>query len=467
MPPEKCPYCNKQVNPEWRFCKHCNKPLIVNLKVSEKYTDSEKTEGFAVTNTHQGNLFRTFDSESKDKLNALEDQIEGNLQKLEPIGSLLLEKAGIYYNNRDFSNSLKILKEALEAFQEEKNRLKIAITHNQIGLILEEKGFYDEAIYHFDDSLKILKQLQENAKLIKVYNNIANAYYLIQDIEQAYSYYKKALNLAKKEDLMDDVIKTNSNLAEILIILNQFEEADQRLQQNLRYFQNTNEIYGMVNTYNKLGKLYFLKNTRDYETSISFLNKALNLIEQIQEKISPYMKAELEWESYFYLGKTYLKKQEIKKAENHLFLSLDAVRTYHPRESINEALVLETLAKVYEIKEEFSKSIEYYTLANKIFSKFGQDEKKAKGTYKIGQIYLELSKLDKALRKFENALQLYEELEYIKQVADIHHAIGKIYLKENLVDLAISSFREAQHYYKEIQDVYHVDLLKEKINSLK
>jgi tetratricopeptide (TPR) repeat protein len=465
------------INSEWRFCKHCNKPLIVNLKTSrysQDKSDNNQTsqEGHYYAQepsdiSNQGQEFSLkFDPEANEQLKRIDRQIEQKLKDYDSVGSLLLEKAGIYYNNRDFTNSLKILKEALEDFEEESDESNIAITHNQIGLISEEKGFYDEAIYHFDNAVKILKKIGDVSKLVKVYNNIANAYYLVQDIEQSYSFYKKALTLAKRENLMDDVIKTNSNIAEILMLLNQFHDARKRLSQNLRYFQSTNDVYGIINTYNKLGKLEFLNNTQNYQKSISYLEKAINLIEQIQGKISPYMKAELEWESYFYLGKSFYKLHKMKKAKNYLFLSLDAVRTYHPEETINEALILDSLARLYEYKQNYDKSIEYYSLANKIFSKFGQDEKIAEGNYKMAQIYRQLSQKEKALRNFEKSLQLFERLEYVKEIAEIHHEIGKIYLSDNLIDLAISSFREAQKYYEEIQDSYHLNLLQEKINSL-
>lgn len=477
MTGNRCPYCDMPINSEWRFCKHCNKPLIVNLKttrtpkniqndnqISQEQYYSAKKSSYMGNQDQEYSL--SFNPEVIEQLKRIDEQIEQKLKDYDSVGSLLLEKAGIYYNNRDFTNSLKFLKEALEDFEEENDESNIAITHNQIGLISEEKGFYDEAIYHFDNAVKILKKIGDFSKLIKVYNNIANAYYLVQDIEQSYSFYKKALTLAKRENIMDDVIKTNSNIAEILMLLNQFHDAHKRLSQNLRYFQSKNDVYGIINTYNKLGKLVFLNNTQNYQKSISYLEKALDLIEQIQGKISPYMKAELEWESYFYLGKSFYKLHKIKKAKNYLFLSLDAVRTYHPEETINEALVLESLAAVYESKQNYDKSIEYFSLANKIFSKFGQDEKIAEANYKMAQIYLQFSQKEKALRNFEKSLQLYEKLEYVKQIAEIHNEIGKIYLSDNLIDLAISSFREAQKYYEEIQDSYHVNLLQEKINSL-
>ncbi|MGV9205229.1 MAG: tetratricopeptide repeat protein, partial [Promethearchaeia archaeon] len=436
------------IKKEWRFCKHCNKPLIVNLELSEQKPDLESDQESDFMHSKAENFFQTLDLKTREQLQKVEKKISQKIQNLESIGSLLLEKAGIYYNNRDFSTTLKILREALENFQDEGDNLKIAVTHNQIGLILEDQGFYDEAIYHFANSIKLLKKIQENPKLIKVYNNIANAYYLIQDIEQAYSYYEKALKLAKNENQMDDVIKTNSNLTEILILLNQFQDANQRLQRNLRYFQANKEMYGLINTYTKLGKLFFLKDAQDHGKSLSYLEKALNLIKKVRDQISAYLRAELEWECYFYLGRIYFKQGEIKKAMNYLFLSLDAIRTYQPEESINEASVLETLANVYALQEDYQRSIEYYALANKIYSKFGQEEKIAHITYKLGQIYLTLLETDKALKKFEEAIELYENLDYIKQIAEIHHEIGKIYLENDLIDLAISSFRKARNYYK-------------------
>ena len=57
------------------------------------------------------------------------------------MGDLLLNKASLHYKKRDLVSALKNLELALQNFLEEKNFLKVAISHNEIGLIHLLCGF--------------------------------------------------------------------------------------------------------------------------------------------------------------------------------------------------------------------------------------------------------------------------------------------------------------------------------------
>ncbi|MFX1308684.1 MAG: hypothetical protein ACFE8C_03230, partial [Promethearchaeota archaeon] len=99
--------------------------------------------------------------------------------------------------------------------------------------------------------------------------------------------------------------------------------------------------------------------------------------------------------------------------------------------------------------------------------KFGDNNKNAELKFKIGNLYLEYEEnIPKAINFFEEALEIYEDLEYIKESAVILHKLGDIYLLKRVIENAISYFERARDYYQNIQDEYNVNLLDEKIKSL-
>ena len=86
----------------------------------------------------------------------------------------------------------------------------------------------------------------------------------------------------------------------------------------------------------------------------------------------------------------------------------------------------------------------------------------------MGEVYLEFEEnTSKAIDYIEEALNIYEDLEYTKECAIIYHKLGDIYLLKGITDMAISNFESAKDYYQNIQDEYNMNLLDEKIKSLR
>ncbi|MFX1376602.1 MAG: tetratricopeptide repeat protein [Promethearchaeota archaeon] len=470
---KSCPYCNNIIEEDYPYCPNCNKPLISNLeKVTQRGFESTyyETEFYPLEGKEEYEIYDATiikDEEIEHEIQKIESLLERKEILGEPIpGSLLLEKSGLYYKIRDLPNALKNLEMALKNFEDANDILNVAICHNEIGFIQEDTGFFDQAIYHFNRSLEILKELEENQKIIKVLNNLGNIYYSIKDLEHSYKFYQEALDLSKQEKLLFEEIKTSSNLIEVLYLLKDYERIKRILARNTEFFNQNEDLYGMIQVNIKYGKLYYLIG-EDYDLASERLNDALQLIDRVSEHLSLYMKAKLEWECFLYLGKIYLLWDRLVDAESSYLKSLEAVRIFEIGENIYEGEILENLAEVFEIKGDINKAVEYYLLSYEIYYKFGDNEKCAQIKFKIGEIYSN-SKNDilDSIKYFEEALVLYENLHYTKETAETLKKLGDIYIKNNMFDLALENFEKARDYYKELQDDDNMNLILEKIKSL-
>ncbi len=469
-----CPYCGFQIEEDWSYCRNCNKPLIANLEdvldrnVKFPY---DEPEIYHLELEEEKDTFDNFvikDEEIDQKIKNIDDTLESKEVRGEPIpGTLLLEKSSLYYKKRDLSEALKNIELALKNFKVENDLLNIAICYNEIGIIQEDNGFFDQAIYNFNRSLEILKDLNDKSKIIKILNNLGNVYFIIKDLEQSYNYYQEAFQLSQQENLIFDEIKSSSNLVEVLYLLHDYDRIKKILEKNSKFFKEDEDIYGIIQTEIKYGKLYYLIG-EDYDESSQHLNDALELIKKLGEHVSVYIKAKLEWECYLYLGKIHILRDNSTKAENLFMQSLEAVRIFEISDNIKEGEILENLAKLYISKGDIERAIEYYELACEIFFKFGDNIKNAELKVKIGNIYLEFEEdTIKAINIFEEALDIYEDLAYIKESALILHKLGDIYLNKRMIENAILYFEKARTYYQKIKDEYSTELLNEKIKSLK
>ncbi|MCK4479548.1 MAG: tetratricopeptide repeat protein [Candidatus Lokiarchaeota archaeon] len=468
-----CPYCKNPIKEFWSYCRNCNKPLIANLEDAldrnVRFTYGEP-ELYHLDLEEESDAYDDIikDEEIDQKIKKIDSTLESKEVLGEPIpGSLLLEKSSLYYKKRDTSRAMKNLELALNNFKEENDLLNVAICHNELGIIQEDIGFFDQAIYHFNNALEILKELNDRSKRIKVLNNLGNVYFLIKDLEQSYNYYQEAYQLSQQENLIFEEVKSSSNLVEVLYLLKDHDRIKRILAKNLEFFKDNEDIYGTIQTEIKYGKLYYIIG-EDYNESHQHLTKALELIDGVKENVTFFIRAKLEWECFLYLGHLYRIWDNLTKAENLFLQSLEAVRIFELRDNIKEGEILENLAELYISKGDIGRAIEYYDLSCEIFYKFGDNRKNAELKFKIGKIYLEFEEdTSKAINYIEEALNIYEDLEYTKECAIIYHKLGDIYLLKGITERAISNFESAKDYYQNIHDEYSANLLDEKIKSLR
>ncbi|TFG25291.1 MAG: tetratricopeptide repeat protein [Promethearchaeota archaeon] len=469
-----CPYCKREIERDWNYCHFCNKPLITDIdqELDKKFVQSCSNTSFynsePIGEPIEYHTQIVFDEELEKKLNEIEEELNEKERKGEKIGDLLIEKASLYFKKRDLDSSLKNLEFALKNFQEDQDLLKIAICHNEIGLLHEERGFFDQAIFHFDEAHLILTNIGDIQKRVQVLNNLGNVYYLIKDWNQAYHHYQKALELSEKHQLDFEAIKSSSNLVEILFIFNDYDRIQKILQNNLAFFKERDDLYGIILTRIKYGKLFYNFGKNYYDQSYQNFMKVLELIDMINEKISIFLKAQLEWECYLFLGKLNLLWDNDLESEDFFLKSLEAVRTFEVADHIKEGIVLENIGNMYTLRGEDQKAIEYYNFAKEIYEKFGDHDKVAEMFSSIGKINQDyLQNYKESIEAYDNALRIYDELEDYQNSAKVLELMSDIYLIESNKINAIENLERAKTYYIKLEDKLKLQLINEKLKDLK
>ena len=468
-----CPFCKQPIESYWTYCRNCNKPLITNIddELSKRlfsHSDGASYHSNGFEEEEEYYDVNVVDDESIElELTELEAQLTESEKLGKDMGNLLLAKAGLFYKKRDFPEALKNLELALENFLDEKDFLNVIVSHNELGLIHEETGFFDQAIYHFDRALSILEGLDDYIKKIQVLNNLGNVYFLINDLEHSYKYYQDALNLAEQESLELDAIKTSSNLVEVLISLKDFDRVKKILKINLEYFTKINDVYGIIQTRIKYGKLYYHLGEDYYDQSYNCLTGVLTLIDTIKDHTSLIIQRKLEWECFLFLGHLYSLWDNDLEAEDYFLKSLEAVRTFEVQENIKEGIVLEAIAEFYSLKGEDGKAIDYYRYSKDIYQKFGDKLKIGEMKYHVATIFQNyIQDEQKAILYYEEALEIFESLNNTKMAAEILNKLGDVYVSKQMFELALSNFERAKEFYVESEDEYNKNIVTEKINSL-
>ncbi|MHA1412059.1 MAG: tetratricopeptide repeat protein [Promethearchaeota archaeon] len=473
-----CPFCKNPVQPHWKYCPNCSKPLIsrtisnidnnIHLRegISPIIDDNlEETPENDINNYQEYNV--EYDVNLKNKLEKIEEELNLREKYGDPMGELLLKKAILFEKYEKKEEALKNFELALENFKEENKKLEEAICHNEIGLIYEENGVFEQAIYHFKQALLILREIDDVRKIISVLINLGNLYLNISDIENSYQKYQEALTLAEKAKLSYEAAVAANNMIDILLILKDRDRVLKILKSNENYFKKTNDIIGLIHTRIKFGKYYYELGEDEFDRSFQFFNEALKLIEKIESTLSDKDITRFTWECYLYLGNIYLSWNDDENAELFLTKSLEEIKKIDLKNNLKNGQVYESLAELHALKGEDDLAIEFYKKAMEIHEKFGEKLKIAELLNKMGDIYNKFTNdLEKAINSYENALRIYEELDYFKEIAIMLEKIANIHISKNQYDLAIKYFLKAKNYYSELKDEYSANLLEEKIKSL-
>ncbi len=450
-----CPYCKKTVVQEWSYCHYCNKPLLYNIhqlkgnnntnQVFRRIPSYYARDQYIESNFINHDISKVV--ELKKQINVIDKTIQEKEYLGAPVGLLQLEKASLYYKKRDLSMALKILKTALKNFVETNDILNIAVTYNEMGIIQIDLGFFDEAIYYFERTLEYTQQINDNNKLIQIYNNLGNIYSLIKDFECSHEFFLKVFEIAKREDFLLEEIKTSNNLVESLFFFKDYDQIARILNRNLKFFKQNKDRYGIINSLIKYGKLYYLLGESYYEQSRESFINVLVLLKKISNKISIYHAAQLKWECFFYLGNLNLNWNSLETSENYLFKSLEEIRIFEVRDDLKQGMVLEALAKLFELKGETYEAIDYYLLSCEIYYRFGDDYKNGLIKSKIARIYLEIIENEsKAIGYYKEALKTFESKDFYNESAQILRKLGDLASVKGMNDLASSYFERARKY---------------------
>ncbi len=153
-----------------------------------------------------------------------------------------------YFNHDTLNLSLKYSKEALSVAYQIGDSLLIARAQFELGTNYSEKGYYDMALKHLIQSLRIIESLNRNGKyntkIAFITNNIGSMYSRSGEDSLAMKYYKYSLSIKEK----------------------------------------LNDSLGIANMLNNMGLLYASK--KNYEKAKEYYRKALEIEKNIGDKIS-------------------------------------------------------------------------------------------------------------------------------------------------------------------------------------
>jgi len=334
------------------------------------------------------------------------------------IASTLIRTGGLYYKLGNRLEELRMYNEAKDiyctAFGE--NHAFVAGARKNIGMVLAERGEYDEAMEEFNQAKKTYlaanRSCEQNRDVASAISCMGNVKSRVGELDEAVAFYTEALSIYKSilENAMGD------------------EESEGKI----RDVTATLKIIGMVHV--KKG---------DLDKAMSFFTEAMSLLSSTTSVPGKEATASV----LTRMASIHVKKGDLDKAMEHYRKAYEL--TVHAKGTTNHqdvAGILHYIGGILHKRSEFDEAMNCYQEAIRIYhATLGPGNPTVAGTLvMVGSIHYKRRNLDASMMFYREALRLNRDAYGLHHpdVAPTLKSIGTILTKKGEYHEAYDVFRD-------------------------
>ena len=197
------------------------------------------------------------------------------------IASVNVNIGGVFFETNEYNKALSSFLSALEIFNHKGIKENEAITYNNIGLIYNQLNKPDSALFYFNNSLQLKKELNNDLGQAYTLINMAIVEYkFMNDAQKAISYFNTAL----------DILLINKDSISISILYNEFGnfyfyrndliKAKKSYSESLKYSQKVDSYKNQKLSFNMLYKIAVIE--KNDKKALNFYQKYIDCKDTIE-----------------------------------------------------------------------------------------------------------------------------------------------------------------------------------------
>jgi serine phosphatase RsbU (regulator of sigma subunit)/tetratricopeptide (TPR) repeat protein len=318
---------------------------------------------------------------------------------------------------------------------------------------------------NLDSLLNSAKISREDSSKVILYNDISYEFRNSGNIEKAFEFANKALQLSQKINYTKGLASSYNSLGLINSGIGAYSKALEMQFLSLKYHDSLKDVVGVSINYGNIGVAY--KELADYEKALEYYKRALKINLENNRKVGLAA-------NYGNMGLIYSKLKDYSKAleyyQNSLKISEELKnKTYIGNNLMNIAGVYFNIGEAYKASNKnnseydslFRLSLKFQSDALKIFEESGNNLKVAGLLGNLGALYLEMDQLEEAENYLLKSNELAESINHQEALKNNYKALSELYEKKSL-------FEKSNFYYKKhitIRDTLNNDAVSK--NSLR
>lgn len=240
-----------------------------------------------------------------------------------------------YHFSSQFELAIANTLQSADLYRDLDDMENYANSYTTLGWKLKNRDLSKASTYMLK-GIKVLEDIDPSSKnLIGAYNNYGVLKQRSSQLDSAFYYHNRSLDLAVVHRDSVGIPFAQSHIAEVYIKRKQFSLAEKVLNEALTLREKRNDIYGITDSQLYLGDLFFAK--QEYKTAIFHFKKAQELA--ARNHYFPLKKYALE-----YIAKSY---EGLKDTEN-------ALRYYKEYNTLKDSILnIDTNSKIAELEIQF------------------------------------------------------------------------------------------------------------------
>lgn len=374
---------------------HASKGLKISINLNEK---KHELHFLIMTAELYGGLHKIEDSY---KFYQESLKLNKTFNDLLKEGQLNYEIGNLYNDNLDFVKANIYFDKALKIFREIKNKEYEFATLREKATALHAQQYYAEALEGYLKTMNYYEKSNDIESACALYNDIGNLYSDIDNDDKALFYYKKAMEIAKKEQYKDLVGIIANNLGTCYLISNEYDKALEFFKFSLEKDKKLEDKAGIAIDYFNIGCVYYER--FQLIKAEEYIQKSIEISSKIDDQKGIVLCNTV-------LAGIYRTHNKFKEALVYLNKANDLAKIIDSKELVLG--IYEEYSYLYASTHDYKRSREYYEKADKIRNKIG-NEKSSKHMAEV-KVLFETERKEREIEKLKHE-QIQNNLELNKQ----------------------------------------------------
>jgi two-component system, sensor histidine kinase PdtaS len=267
-----------------------------------------------------------------------------------------LNNTGLIYSSLgEPATSRFYYEQSVEILRKINNKKELMNAFLNIGIAYKENAYYDKALEYLFEAASLFETEKDSIRLSSAYNTIGNIFQNLNEYNKSLNYHFIALNLRKKTNYIKGIAGSYNNIGTVYELMGKYDSAISYFNKSLSLKSNINKPELTANSMSHLGDIYLLTN------QLALAQKYY--LESFQIRSDANIKSGLAY-AHYDLGKLYFKLHKNNLAKNHLSKSIEMCDSLElPGLALKS---YSTLKDIFKSEKNFPKALYYFELYSEL-----------------------------------------------------------------------------------------------------
>lgn len=358
-------------------------------------------------------------------------------QSLSPQENLddLINIAALYNELDETEKAKGMWEKALEVSQQVDDPKKKLLILTNLGAICYKQGDMNAARNYYQSLLDISRQSQSKNDELIALNNLSIISYNLSEIPKSLELWESTLNLGLSMGRGQVVLDALINLSNINYNLSNLEKASSYFEKYLEIGKQIGDAKTVAQSYISIGDIQ--ERIEKFDKAREYYIEAMKLYDQLNDKDGTAKANVL-------IGKTFQKQQRYFTALEFFRVNLESHAAISPRSLADS---YQGIADVYRLMMQYPSALVNYQQALNLYLQLQENAQASVCHNAMGLILQVTGDFPKAVNAYESALKIVNQMGNREGTAAVYNNLGVVYRQLGDLPKARDSYQRALDIY--------------------